>query len=269
MAPKTLDFKCAVITGGAGGLGKTKAKWLISRGKKVILVGRTESKLKEAAQELGHGTAYYVLDTGDIPAIAPFCKRIISEHPEVDCLINNAGVQRPLNCNNFPLEKADQEIAINISGPIHLIMGFLEHFKSKSSATIINVSSVLGFSPTSIINPVYNATKAFQHFWTMNLRSQLLTDRKSAHIKVVEIAPPSVTTDLHRERSDPSDNTKEKNKSALSVDEYMEDVAEGWESDADVIGPGMAKELVKKWYGAFGSGYEDVQKAAFENGLTF
>ena len=219
MAPQTLTFRCALITGGAGGLGKTMAQWLVSKGKKVIIVGRTESKLKETAQELGLGTSYYVLDTGDIPAIAAFCSKIIADHPEVDCLINNAGVQRPLDVNSFELEKADEEIAINVSGPMHLVMGFLDHFKTKQNATIMNVSSILAFVPVSIINPVYNATKAFQHFWTMNLRTQLLASKESAHIKIVEIAPSSVGTDLHRDRSDPDDNKKYNNKSALSVED--------------------------------------------------
>lgn len=52
----------------------------------VIIVGRTESTLKESAKEIG-ATAYYVLDTGDVPAIEPFVKKVISEHPEVDCLV--------------------------------------------------------------------------------------------------------------------------------------------------------------------------------------
>jgi len=56
-------------------------------------------------------------------------------------------VQRPLDVNNFELEKADQEININIRVPMHLAIGFLEHFKSKPAATIINVSSLLGFVP--------------------------------------------------------------------------------------------------------------------------
>lgn len=63
--------------------------------------------------------------------------------------INNAGVQRPLDVNDFDLQKADQEIAINISGPMHLAIGFLDHFKSKPSSAIINVGSVLGYNPVS------------------------------------------------------------------------------------------------------------------------
>lgn len=138
---------------------------------------------------MGHDTTYYVLDTGKTSEIAAFVKKIIAEHPEVDCLINNAGVQRPLDVNDFALDKADQEIAINISGPMHLAIGFLDHFKTKKAAVIMNVSSVLGYIPFSIINPVYNGTKAWVHFWTMNLRSQL---KESENIKIVEIVPPTV-----------------------------------------------------------------------------
>lgn len=85
----------------------------------------------------------------------------------------------------------------------------------------------------------------------MNLRTQL----KDSKVKVVEIVPPTVATDLHRERSDPDDNKKEKNKSALSVDEFMEFVAKGWEQDKDTIGAGMGVDLVEKWEGAFGEQY--------------
>jgi len=182
-------------------------------------------------------------------------RRVIAEHPEVDCLINNAGVQRPLDVNDFDLQKADQEIAINISGPMHLAIGFLDHFKSKPSSAIINVGSVLGYNPFSIINPVYNGTKAFVHFWTMNLRTQL----KGSSVRVIEIAPPTVATDLHREREDPDDNKKEKNSSALTTDEFMEYVKKGMAENKDTISAGMGLELVDKWYAAYG---EASQKAA-------
>ncbi|KAG4423008.1 hypothetical protein IFR04_003920 [Cadophora malorum] len=144
MSPKTLAFKCALVTGGGGGIGLAMSKHLISLGKSVRMVGRTEKTLTQAAKELGNNTAYYVLDPGNISAIPEFCKKVIKEHPEVDCLINNAAVQKPLDINNFDLQSADQEIDINIRGPMHLTIGFLEHLKSKEAATIINISSLLG-----------------------------------------------------------------------------------------------------------------------------
>ncbi|MCJ1224924.1 hypothetical protein MMC12_001571 [Toensbergia leucococca] len=248
---KTLDFKCAVVTGGGGGLGRAMSEWLISQGKKVIIVGRTESKLKTAAKEMG-AAEYYVLDTGDMAAIPSFVKHVIKDHPEVDCLINNAGVQRPLDIQEFDLDKADQEIRINIQGPMHLAIGFLDHFKSKPSAVIMNVSSLLGYSPVSVINPVYCGTKAWVHFWSMNMRTQL----KDTNVRIVEIVPPTVATDLHRERADPDDNKKGKNSATLSIEEFMDDLIKGWKEDKEVIGAGSSIKLVERWYNDFGVEYE-------------
>ncbi|KAK5138171.1 hypothetical protein LTR08_004866 [Meristemomyces frigidus] len=257
MTFKTLDFKCALVTGGGGGIGRAISDYFLSQGKKVIIVGRTQSNLEAASNEMKN-CPYYVLDTSNISAIPDFIKKITTEHPELDCLVNNAGVQRPLDVNEMSseefLEKADQEVAINVSGPMHLAVGLLPHFREKKGAVIMNVSSVLGFIPTSIINPVYNGTKSFVHFWSMNLRTQLA--QTNGNIRVIEIAPPSVGTDLHRERKDPNDNKKDKNPAALSVQEFMDDVIEAWKADKDIIGAGPSQSVIDRWYGEFGADYE-------------
>lgn len=230
------------------------ANYFISQGKKVIICGRTESKLQDAAKEM-QNTHYYVLDTGDISAIPAFIKKVTTDHPDLDCIVNNAGVQRPLDVNEMSaeefLQKADNEVGININGPMHLAVGLLPHFKSKQGAVIMNVSSVLGYIPTSVINPVYNGTKAWVHFWIMNLRTQL----KDSNIKVVEIAPPSVGTDLHRERKDPDDNKPHKNSTALSVEQFMEEIIQGWKADKDVVSAGPGQKLVARWHNEFASDY--------------
>ncbi|KAK1244808.1 hypothetical protein MKX08_004437 [Trichoderma sp. CBMAI-0020] len=260
MASTKYDFKCAVITGGAGGIGKGLAIEFIKRGKKVILVGRTRSKLEATSKEIG-AAAYYVLDTGKVQDIAPFITRVLSDHPDVDCLVNNAGVQRPLDMvNDDPatlLAKADEEININVHGPLHLAVGFLPHFKkSNGTPAIINVSSIVGYNPFLTINPVYNGTKAWVHFWTMNLRTQLHQNGYT-NIGVVEIVPPTVATDLHRERADPDDNKKHKNKSALSIEEFLSEVNLGLDSGKDTIGAGAAQDLVERWYSAYGDEYDE------------
>ncbi|KAK8846561.1 hypothetical protein IAR55_005647 [Kwoniella newhampshirensis] len=266
MSPgSSLSFKCALITGGAGGLGKAMAIDLIARGKKVLLAGRSESNLKSTTSEIG-AAGYYVLDTGDIPSIPSFISKITSEHPELDCLINNAGVQKPLQIlgpdYDFSLETADQEIDINVRGPMHLSVGLIQnHFKDlDGGAVIMNVSSVLGFIPFSVINPVYNGTKAFLHSFSTNLRTQL--DQAGSKIKIVEIVPPQVETDLHRDRKDPDDNKKHTaaGANALSIDEFMDAVKKGWEEDKDMIGPGMAQKAVEGWYNGFGKRYEEALK---------
>ena len=267
---KVNDFKCALITGGAGGIGRALAEYLLSKGKKVIIAGRTESNLQKTSQELGSDdkpVPYYVLDTSDIYSLEEFSQKITREHPELDCLVNNAGVQRPLDVNKMNAEdflaKADVELNTNIMGPMHLTMHLLPHLKSHSAAggpaVIMNVSSVLGISPFSIINPVYNGSKAWLHCWTMNLRSQLARDRTD--VRVVEIIPPSVGTDLHRERENPDDNKKHKGADALTVEEFIAEVAEGLEADKEVVTAGkMGHALVDKWYGAFGEGYRQAEQ---------
>lgn len=86
------------------------AEYFIKTGKQVIIIGRTEAKLKDASDRLGNGTKFYTLDTGDTKATETVSKTIISEHPEVDCLILNAGVQTPLDVNSLDLAKVDAEI---------------------------------------------------------------------------------------------------------------------------------------------------------------
>lgn len=239
-------------------MGKAMAETLIATGKSVIIAGRTEAKLKKTAEEIG-AKAYFVLDVSDISTISGFITDILSKYPELDCVINNAGVQRPFQIlgpdYDFDLGKADQEIDTNIRGPMHLSVGLVPHFNSlPNGGVIMNVSSVLGYLPYSLVNPVYNGTKAWVHFFSMNLRTQLR--QAGSKIKVVEIVPPTVETDLHRERRDPNDNKKAHgNSAALSVSQFMEQILDGWQKDNDTSAAGLGHDLVEKWYGAYGEAY--------------
>jgi short-subunit dehydrogenase involved in D-alanine esterification of teichoic acids len=134
----------------------------------------------------------------------------------------------------------------------------------------MNVSSVLGFLPTSVINPVYNGTKAFVHAWTTNMRTQL----RDTNIKIVEIVPPKVVSvlqailyiltlqesDLHRDRENPDDNKKEFSKETLTVEEFMTDIVKGWEANQDIVGAGRALDIIKTWTESFGNKYERMTK---------
>ncbi|KAI9369173.1 hypothetical protein BJX61DRAFT_172920 [Aspergillus egyptiacus] len=263
MSSPKLPFTCALVTGGGGGIGKALSSYLISQGIKVLIAGRTESNLQSAAREIG-AADYYVLDTGRTDTFPEFISRVTSEHPDLDCLINNAGVQRPLEISKQQpaefLQKADQEIDINIRGPMHLTLLLLEHFKTRPKAAIVNVSSVLGFIPFSVINPVYNGTKAWAHFWSMNLRTQIAWAGLGERIKVIEIAPPGVETNLHRERENPDDNKKTNNPNILSIEEFMEEITRKLEDGAEMISAGMGAQAVTKWYDAFGERYEQMTR---------
>lgn len=159
---------------------------------------------------------------------------------------------------SFDLAKADQEIDTNIRGPMHLAISLLPHFTSLPSGkqgVIINVSSVLGFAPTSLINCVYNGTKSFMHFFTMNMRAQLAKNKTK--VKVIEIVPPTVATDLHRERTDPNDNKKSSNPAALELPEFMTEIEEGLKDGSDTISAGPGKKLVQMWEDSMGQYYRE------------
>lgn len=96
---KTLDLKCALVTGGGGGLGYAMAQYLVSQHKKVIIIGRTESKLQDAAKSLGGDVKYYVLDTGKVEGMKEFAKKVISENEELDCIVNNAVSSDQMMCD--------------------------------------------------------------------------------------------------------------------------------------------------------------------------
>ena len=94
----------------------------------------------------------------------------------------------------------------------------------------------------------YNGTKAFLHFWSETQRVQL----RDTSVRVVEIVPPSVGTDLHRERENPDDNKKHLGAvNSLTVEEFMDDLVKGLKADQDVISAGTGIALVKKWDDAF------------------
>ena len=110
----------------------------------------------------------------------------------MNILINNAGIQRKVSLNSLePWKDIQQEIAVNLEGPIHLSMLFIPHLLKQGSSWIMNVSSGLAFMPLSTV-PVYCATKAGLHSFTQSLRHQL----RKTNIGVVEIIPPAVRTNL-------------------------------------------------------------------------
>lgn len=118
-----------------------------------------------------------------------------TNYPDVNVLINNAGIQ--LRYNVLKADARDnwydysKEITTNIEAPVHLSMLFAPYFAKKETAAIINVTSGLAFTPFAIA-PVYSATKAALHSYTMSLRHQL----SATSVEVIEIAPPAVNTDL-------------------------------------------------------------------------
>lgn len=181
-----------LITGGASGIGYALATRFVKSGSKVIVCGRRKEQLAQAGKNCpGLHTIQCDLAT-EADRIA-LVEKVIREFPDLNILVNNAGIQNRLPPLNEPQtwEKHAQEIAINLQAPMHLSMLFISHLLKRKSPAIVNITSGLAFAPLSFM-PTYCATKAALHSFTITLRHQL----SATPIKVYEVIPPAVNTDL-------------------------------------------------------------------------
>ena len=177
-----------LVTGGASGIGLGLTERFLNEGNTLIICGRREDALQEVSKRFP-SVITKVCDLSVEAERIQLYKWILENHSDLNVLVNNAGIQNWMNISeeNF-YEKANDEIAINIVAPVHLITLFLN---LKSLTTIINVTSGLAFVPLSKV-PVYCAAKAFFHSFTLSLRYLL----KSKNIEVIEMIPPALNTDL-------------------------------------------------------------------------
>lgn len=188
-----LENRTVLITGGTSGIGRELAKQLLARGNTVIVTGSDKERL-DATRRALPGVHILAGDVSDPDAIAVLHAEVLAQFPAFDTLVNNAGVMRNLKLTESrDLRNVTREIDINLSGPVRMIQQFLPHLMSRPTALIVNVSSGLAFIPFPVA-PVYCATKAAMHSFTLSLRVQL----RGTSVTVVELAPPGTETPLFR-----------------------------------------------------------------------
>ena len=180
-----------LLTGGTSGIGLALAERLLAAGNRVIVTGRREALLDEVRGKLP-GVITAQSDAGSAADRERLVADLTGRFPELNVLINNAGIQRRLDLQAAePWEQTREELAINVEGPMHLVSLLLPHLRRQARPVIVNVSSGLAFVPLASV-PVYSATKAALHSYTLSLRHQL----RATPIAVVEVIPPAVRSNL-------------------------------------------------------------------------
>ncbi len=224
-----------LITGGATGIGLALAEEFNRLGNTVIICGRRAAKLEEAKRKLP-GLITKECDVSVRKEREELLNWAIKDFPELNILINNAGIQREVRLNRgvYTQDEVAKEIETNLTAPIHLSALFISKLTTQPFSAIINVTSGLAFTPLAI-TPVYCATKAALHSFTLSLRHQLA----KTSTKVYEIIPPIVDTELDQGARDKRQQTdrgmKPKEFAMLATDALKSDVGE--------IAIGMAADL--------------------------
>ncbi|MGY3643924.1 SDR family oxidoreductase [Pseudomonas sp. LW8] len=193
-----LEANTIFITGGTSGIGRALAEALHQRGNKVIIAGRRQTLLAEIAQA-NPGIDTVQLDINDAQQIKDVAAEVIRRHPSLNVIINNAGIMPFDNAGSgdYDDEQAVGLLQTNLLGPVRVSAAFVEHLKRQPEAYIINNSSVLAYLPLAT-TALYSATKAAIHSYSLSQRFML----RDTNVKVLEIAPPWVDTDLIHKSGD-------------------------------------------------------------------
>lgn len=237
-----------LITGGASGIGLAFAERFVKTGNDVIICGRREAKLAEAKERIP-SLHTRVCDVSDAEQRQSLVTWATKTFPNLNVLVNNAGIQQRLNLTKPAQEWSylHQEIAANLDAPIHLTVLFLEHLMRQPDAAIVNVSSGLAITPAAFA-PIYSATKAALHSFSMSLRLQV----EGTNVDVIEVLPPAVNTDL---------GGVGLHTFGAPVDDFADAIFAGFEAGKKEIGYGGTDERLQ----ASKSGIEQAMQHMWSN----
>ena len=218
-----------LITGGTSGIGRALAEALQKKGNQVIIAGRRKHLLDEVTGA-NPGMKAVELDVEDMANLPAVLGQLTHDHPELNSVILNAGIMRPEDVKKGDTRDAEAIISTNLLAPIRMVAALMPHLLKQPAASIVTVSSGLAFVPLAL-TPTYCATKAAIHSYTMSLRYQL----KDTHIRVREIIPPWVATELMG--ATPTDPR------AMPLADFIAETVELMDTSADEIAVGRVLPL--------------------------
>jgi NAD(P)-dependent dehydrogenase (short-subunit alcohol dehydrogenase family) len=190
---KKLENKTAIITGGAGGIGKETAKRFLREGAKVMLVDLNEDDLKQTREDLGGDHVYYVAaDVSKVDDVKNYVNKTKEQFGKVNIFFNNAGIEgvvKPIG--DYPVEEFDKVMAVNVRG-VWLGMKYVIPLM-KSGGSVIITSSVAGVRGTANVSPYVASKHAL-----LGITKSLALEMAGDNIRVNALNPSPVDNRMMR-----------------------------------------------------------------------
>lgn len=188
----SLAGKTALITGGATGIGFAIAQEMYDAGANIVIVGRREEALREAAAKLGERCEWYVFDVTKTEEHDSFIQKIEEKTP-IDILVNNAGINNKKDYFDFSAEEFDTIVATQAKAPFMLSQAVAKHMKERKKGCIIFISSLASILGMHDIQ-AYTVCKS----GVKGLARSLARDLGPYGIRVNSLNPGFVYTDMLR-----------------------------------------------------------------------
>ncbi len=162
--------KVVVITGAGSGLGRAMARKLAAAGHRLVLMGRTASKVEAVAQEIGGGAWAQVCDVADAASVKAAFAQIAAREGRIDVLINNAAVYEPIMIEEATEQQIATALDINLAGTIHCTRAALPLLDK--GGHLINISTRTVAEP-AVMLALYQTSKAGLERFTKTLREEV------------------------------------------------------------------------------------------------
>lgn len=238
-----------LVIGATSGIGLALSKKFVAEGSAVVATGRRKENLDDLAKQYEGKVDTAVFDITDLKAIPKFVDDVFAKNADIDCVFLNAGMQRHLQWQkpeSVDLDLLETEFTTNYLSYMHLTKALLPHLQKQApkETSLVYVTSGLALVPIMSC-PNYCASKAALHSMVLAMRVQL--KEINSNVKIIELLPPAVQTELHDDKHQPEFKGRGR-QMGMPLGEFTEEAYAGLNSEDNEQVPVQA---VKQFFGFY------------------
>jgi gluconate 5-dehydrogenase len=205
MDPFRLDERVALISGGATGLGYGMAEAMVEAGAQVVLLGRRDQVLRDAARRLGDAAVYERFDVTDTAGTAAMARRLVERFGRIDILINNAGIHDKRAFVETSLEDFNRVLQTHVYGSFALTRAVAPAMLARGRGHILFIASMSAFIGMPKIVAYSTAKTAY-----LGMIRSLTAELSPRGIRVNGIAPGWIESEMLHKAIDDDPERKAK-----------------------------------------------------------